>query len=85
VEKFLTDNQYVAADRLTLADFSVWSILEPSLNVIPVPKENYPKIFAYIERMRNELPFKDFMANSIAEQKKILSSIIEKNKAAKAQ
>jgi hypothetical protein len=75
----------VAGNRLTLADFSVWSILEPSLALIPVPEQDYPKVFAYVERMRKELPFKDLMAKSVKEHVTILNSIIEKNKAAKAQ
>lgn len=83
VEKFLKDNQYVAGNKLTVADFSIWSILEPSLAFIPVPKEDYPKIFAYIEMMRQELPFKDLMINAVEEHIKILNGIIDKNKAAK--
>lgn len=83
VEKFLTDSQYVAGRKLTVADFCVWSILEPSLAFIPVPKKDYPKIFAYIERMRQELPFKDLMINAVDEHMKILNDIIEKNRAAK--
>jgi hypothetical protein len=58
--------------------------LEPSLSFIPVPKECYPKVFAYVERMRNELPFKDLMEKSVENHMEILNSIIEKNKAAKA-
>lgn len=84
-EKFLTDHAYIAGDQLTLADFSVWSILETTLKLVPVASENYPKIFAYLERMGQELPIKDLVLNTVNDHIKLVEECIARNKAAKAE
>jgi glutathione S-transferase len=82
VEQLLTDNVYVAGDRLTLADFPIWSLLETITKFMGVTAEQYPKIFGYMEKLREELPFKDLMAKNVAEHYQMLQNCIEKNKAA---
>jgi glutathione S-transferase len=71
-EKFLTDNEYVAGDRLTLADFSVWSLLEAITKHMGVTAEQYPKIFGYMEKLREELPFKNLVLKDISDFGQVL-------------
>lgn len=82
IEKLLTENEYIAGDTLTLADFSVWSLLEAMVKLFEVTAEDYPKIFTYIQKMREELPFKELVMKNALDHYNFIQSCIERNKAA---
>jgi glutathione S-transferase len=81
-EKFLTDYSYIAGNQLTVADFSVWSILESAAKLVPIEVGKYPKILGYLEKMRKELPFKDLVLKTVEEHIKLVEGCIARNKAA---
>uniref|UniRef100_A0A6P7H036 Glutathione S-transferase 1-like n=1 Tax=Diabrotica virgifera virgifera TaxID=50390 RepID=A0A6P7H036_DIAVI len=56
VEKFLDSNQYVAGDKLTVADFSFWTSLTTWNGIGVYTEDKYPRIAAWLNRM-SELPY----------------------------
>lgn len=56
LEIFLGDNNYLVGNSLTLADFSCATSAFTLVSILPVDKEQFPKVFAWIERL-NELPY----------------------------
>lgn len=53
-EKYLTENTYIAANNLTIADFTVISSLT-TIEAVGHDLSAYPKVKAYIEKLRGEL------------------------------
>lgn len=56
VELFLGDNDYVAGNELTLADFSFVSSISCLWIYLPIDAAKYPRISAWVQRMK-ELPY----------------------------
>lgn len=66
VESFLKDTKYVAGNQMTLADFSVWSLLESIVKLVICDPAKFPKIIAYLERLREQFPeYSGIMVKSI--------------------
>ncbi|XP_058451141.1 glutathione S-transferase 1-like [Malaya genurostris] len=55
LEDTLVDD-YVAGNSLTIADFSCVSSFTSLMGVIPVEKSTYPKIYAWLDRLK-QLPY----------------------------
>ena len=58
IEKFLENSNYLVGDNLTLADLSLWPQLESIMQLIPMEAEKYPKVHAWLARLR-QLPYSD--------------------------
>lgn len=58
IEKFLESSKYVAGNNLTLADLSLWPLIESSMQIIPVDAETFPKFNEWLDRLR-QLPYYD--------------------------
>ena len=56
IEKFLESSSYLVGESMTLADLSLWTLSESMMQVIPIDNEKFPKINAWLERMR-QLPY----------------------------
>lgn len=54
IDKFLEGNKFMAGNRITLADFCIWSALE--ILVKFVDTELCPNVTSYLERIREERP-----------------------------
>lgn len=56
VEKFLDQNDYIAGNQLTVADFCCGATVTSLDYHVPLDADKYPKSIAWIERL-NELPY----------------------------
>ncbi|XP_017493187.1 PREDICTED: glutathione S-transferase 1-like [Rhagoletis zephyria] len=56
LEEFLARNTYVAGEHLTLADISINTTLITLHKLVTVEERRYPKICAWMQRLREELP-----------------------------
>lgn len=56
LEKYLEQNIYLASDRMTLADLSVWAWMESITQLIPANVNEYPKINLWLNVLR-KLPY----------------------------
>jgi glutathione S-transferase len=52
VETFLTGNEYVTGDTMTLADLSLWCLMESGSQLIPIDAEKMPNFSRWMEKMR---------------------------------
>ena len=59
IEVFLTGNDYLAGNSLTLADLFLWPITESGAQVIPIDADKFPNFTRWVEKMR-ELPTYEF-------------------------
>lgn len=56
IEIFLGDNDWVAGDTMTIADFSLITVITTLDFFVPVTAETYPKVSAWIQRCQG-LPY----------------------------
>ncbi|KXJ68754.1 hypothetical protein RP20_CCG001852 [Aedes albopictus] len=56
LEVYLTNNKFVACDKLTVADFPIVATLSTVENVCPISKDRWPKMTAWFETMQ-KLPY----------------------------
>lgn len=61
IEAFLKDHDYVAGDKLTIADFSLISSVSSVVAYVDIDASKYPKLSAWVKRME-QLPY--YSANS---------------------
>ena len=52
VEVFLTGNDYLAGNSMTLADLYLWTIAESGAQVIPIDAEKFPNFTRWVKKMR---------------------------------
>lgn len=52
LNSFLEKGNYVAGDRVTVADFSIITCITAFDLFVPIEKEKYPKLVAWVERMQ---------------------------------
>lgn len=57
LEKFLNIGQFIAGNQVTIADFSVITTLANMAIYVPVKKDKFPLVLAYIQRCSAEIPF----------------------------
>lgn len=55
IETFLTGNEYLAGNTLTLCDLSLWCLMESGSQLIPIDEQKYPNFDRWLKKMR-ELP-----------------------------
>ncbi|XP_017835794.2 glutathione S-transferase 1 [Drosophila busckii] len=55
-EAFLKNNNYIAGDQLTIADFSLISSISSMLAYVEIDAVKYPRITAWMQRMQ-QLPY----------------------------
>lgn len=55
IETFLKNDDYLAGSSLTLADLSLWAIMESLNQVIPIDEGKFPSFVSWLARLR-ELP-----------------------------
>ncbi|KAK7595491.1 hypothetical protein V9T40_013316 [Parthenolecanium corni] len=71
-ENYLQNGKFIAGDDLTIADFSVASTIA-SLNIyVPVNKEKYPLLTAYLERAKKWPHYDTIMEPGIEMSRKFL-------------
>ncbi|KAH8392741.1 hypothetical protein KR215_008681 [Drosophila sulfurigaster] len=56
MEAFLKDNDYVAGNQLTVADFSLISTISSSQAYVEIESSKWPRLSAWVKRME-ELPY----------------------------
>jgi glutathione S-transferase len=56
LETYLGESKYVASDEISIADFSVVATLSTLDLIMPVEKEDFPKLTAWYAKMK-ELPY----------------------------
>ena len=80
IEKLLDSTAYLAGNNLTLADLCLWPNIESIMQIIPMEEANYPKIYKWMERLR-ELPYSDELNKKGADQhvKGFQDSLIKNN------
>ncbi|XP_050509517.1 glutathione S-transferase 1-like isoform X1 [Diabrotica virgifera virgifera] len=59
VEKFLTQNEWIAGDQMTIADLSCVTNVTTFSYFIPITEERFPKISAWIKRFEDVPHFKE--------------------------
>ena len=80
-EKFLEASTYLVGDTMTVADLSYWTMTESMMQVIPIDQEKFPKIHAWLERMR-QLPYYEELNKKGADSHiEFFNKCLEKNKA----
>lgn len=52
IEIFLSGNDYLSGKVLTLADLSLWTIMESLVQVIPIDAEKFPNFDKWLTKMR---------------------------------
>ncbi|XP_013786297.1 glutathione S-transferase 1-like isoform X1 [Limulus polyphemus] len=73
LEQFLTDYPYVAGENLTVADLSILASVT-FLEAIDFTLSSFPKIEAWLQRLRKELPYyQERNQDAIEEGKRMLS------------
>ncbi|XP_058451143.1 glutathione S-transferase 1-like [Malaya genurostris] len=77
LEDTLQDD-YVAGPTLTIADFSCISIIASVMRIIP---SSYPKIYAWIDRLKQLPYYEEANGASAAEHGQIILNILKKNAA----
>ncbi|XP_065205036.1 uncharacterized protein LOC135834955 [Planococcus citri] len=77
LEKFLVENQYVAGNEITIADFSILTTLSNSSVYVPVNSKKYPLITDYLRRCEAIIPgfkqLEDEGKQSILENLKLIN------------
>lgn len=61
IEAFLKEHDYVAGDKLTIADFSLISSISSVVAYLEIDPVKYPKLSAWVKRLE-QLPY--YSANS---------------------
>ncbi|CAD7013312.1 unnamed protein product [Ceratitis capitata] len=56
LEEFLSRSSYVAGEQLSLADISINTTLITLHKLVPIEERRYPRICAWMQRMRDDLP-----------------------------
>ncbi|XP_065339779.1 glutathione S-transferase 1-like [Cloeon dipterum] len=56
LEKFLADNEYLTGNSFTIADICCISTVSSLVEALRVPADDYPKVKAWIQRCRDNLP-----------------------------
>ncbi|XP_054711354.1 uncharacterized protein LOC129220945 [Uloborus diversus] len=75
LEEFLKTTSYVATDYLTIADYAVYADLN-MMALHDVDISNYPKILAYMEKMKSHVPLdEEINQKAIANMKLIIEDI----------
>lgn len=67
-EKFLESSDYIAANQLTVADFSCGSMVTALDYHVPLNAEKYPNTVAWIARL-NELPYFEELNTRVSNDK----------------
>ncbi|XP_031620849.1 glutathione S-transferase E14-like [Contarinia nasturtii] len=57
LENFLTENEFIACDTMTIADFSVVTIVSTMDMIVPVVVESWPKLHNWWFNHMKKLPF----------------------------
>ncbi|XP_058816312.1 uncharacterized protein LOC131679589 [Topomyia yanbarensis] len=80
LEDTLVDD-YVAGTTLTIADLSCISTIASVMGVVPMERSQYPKIYAWIDRLK-ELPYyEEANGASAAEHSQLILNIMKRNAA----
>ncbi|XP_055635895.1 glutathione S-transferase 1-like [Toxorhynchites rutilus septentrionalis] len=72
-------NEYVAGDSLTIADFSCISSVSSLMGIIPIDEQKYPKIHAWIKRLKALPYYEEANGSGADEVVKLVLSSKEKN------
>ncbi|XP_055295226.1 glutathione S-transferase 1-like [Sitodiplosis mosellana] len=81
LEAFLSSDPFLVGQNLTIADISVAVTILPLEIYAPLKADKHPKILAWLNRVRQTIPFFDEMNVSLTkEYRDMLMGILEKNK-----
>lgn len=78
LEDTLTDS-YITGSSLTIADFSCAATVSTAMGLIPMDEQKYPKIYAWLDRLKTLPYFEEVNGRGAAELPKIIQTIMETN------
>lgn len=52
IEKFLDNNDWIAGDTLSIADFTFASSISSCILLVPLVNDKYPKLNAWLEKIK---------------------------------
>lgn len=78
MEDTLTDD-YIAGSALTIADFSCGATISTAMGLIPIDEKKYPKIHAWLDRLKALPYYEEVNERGAAELPKIIQNIMETN------
>lgn len=82
LETFLSCNEYLTGSEMRLSDLSLWCVMESVCNFHKLDAGKYPKLSAWLEKMRKS-PYAEMNMKGGLDDYKAYQSFIEKNLAAK--
>lgn len=81
LEAFLATDQFLVGNQLTIADISVAVTVLPLEIYAPLQSEKHPKILAWLNRVKETIPFFDEMnAKHVEGYRQMLNTVLAKNK-----
>ncbi|KXJ72420.1 hypothetical protein RP20_CCG018088 [Aedes albopictus] len=78
LEDTLTDS-HIAGSSLTIADFSCGATVSTAMGLIPMDEQKYPKIYAWLDRLKTLPYFEEVNGRGAVELPKIIQTIMETN------
>lgn len=78
MENFLKNGKYLCGDELTLADYACMATVSSMTRIIPIDKNEYPKLFDWIQRLDKEEFFKDVKGAN--EHQQLIIDTVKSNK-----
>lgn len=80
IERILSENIYLAGDFYSLADLLFLCIMESSIQLIPCEAEKYPKLNAWLEKVRKEQAYSEYNKEGADEQISFYKMCVENAK-----
>lgn len=81
LEAFLANDPYLVGDHFTIPDISAVIMIAQSHEFVPITEKEYPKLKAWYDRARTNIPFVDQMIGDYPKIfHQIITSVVEKNK-----
>lgn len=84
IESFLTGNNYLTGDTMTLADLYLWCLFESGTRINPLDVDKSKNTIAWMERMRQHST-NEFQQQGADMHVAFFKKCLERNKAAAAE
>lgn len=78
LEDALTDD-FIAGNSLTIADLSCGSTVSTAMGLIPMDRDKYPKIYAWLNRLKALPYFEELNDQGAVELPAIMKNLMETN------
>ncbi|XP_039957365.1 glutathione S-transferase 1-like [Bactrocera tryoni] len=80
LEAYLNQNEYMAADHLTIADFSLLSTVTVMDLIVPVVADKWPKLTAWLENLKQLPYYEKANAKGLKASEEIIKPVLAKLK-----